>query len=168
MTHAELERDFDKTNEFLYRFALSILKNPEDAEDVVQETWVKATDFNFDSKKGSIKGVLGTICKRMCIDIIRHRKYIHYYGNVSYDEKLDRSIDAHIEQDVMVKVTSERIKIFLKDKPELLKIFEKIMEGYFLVDILEMRHSTVRGRASMLRKILREQLNKKLENIDRR
>ncbi|MEQ1822018.1 MAG: RNA polymerase sigma factor [Fimbriimonadaceae bacterium] len=59
----------------LYAMAYRILRNPEDAVDAVQETFIKAYKAigAFDSQR-PIKPWLCRICGNCCIDIVRGRK----------------------------------------------------------------------------------------------
>lgn len=59
----------------LYNIAKRMLRNSEDANDAVQETFIKALRSlpDFDSKR-PIKPWLSRICSNCCVDILRERK----------------------------------------------------------------------------------------------
>jgi len=58
----------------LYRFALSILRSPQQAEDVVQETFVKLLTGKFSSPTpGKEKAWLFKVARNLCFDILRKR-----------------------------------------------------------------------------------------------
>lgn len=58
----------------LYRFALSLLRSPEQAEDVLQETFVKLLTGKFSSPTpGKEKAWLYKVARNMCMDILRKR-----------------------------------------------------------------------------------------------
>ena len=118
----QIEDDFKKYDKFLYRFAYSILKNDQDAKDVVQETWIKVCHHinSFDPNKGaSYKGWLGTICKRLCFDVLRRRKTHNYFGHLQFNESFAKhGVDANIEESAIYNETQKEMeKIFLKRKP---------------------------------------------------
>ena len=65
----------DMYRPMLWSLALRILRNPEDANDAVQDTFVKALkaigDFDTDRP---LKPWLCRICSNCCMDAMRHRK----------------------------------------------------------------------------------------------
>ena len=58
----------------IYRFALSILKSPQQAEDVLQETFVKLLTGKFACPTpGKEKAWLYKVARNLCMDILRKR-----------------------------------------------------------------------------------------------
>lgn len=58
----------------LYRFALSLLRSPEQAEDVLQETFVKLLCGKFSCPTpGKEKAWLYKVARNLCMDILRNR-----------------------------------------------------------------------------------------------
>lgn len=58
----------------IYRFALSILRSPQQAEDVLQETFVKLLSGKFSSPTpGREKAWLFKVARNLCYDILRRR-----------------------------------------------------------------------------------------------
>ena len=58
----------------IYRFALSILKSPQQAEDVLQETFVKLLTGKFSCPTpGKEKTWLYKVARNLCMDILRKR-----------------------------------------------------------------------------------------------
>lgn len=58
----------------IYRFALSLLRSPEQAEDVLQETFVKLLTGRFSCPTpGKEKAWLFKVAKNLCMDILRKR-----------------------------------------------------------------------------------------------
>ena len=58
----------------LYRFALSILRDPQQAEDVLQETFVKLLSGKFSPVPGKEKAWLFRVARNRCFDILRKRE----------------------------------------------------------------------------------------------
>src|SRR4051795_4527160 len=73
---AAFEQLYDRHSSTLYALLLRILSNPEDAQEVLQETFVKAwTNARmFDSTRGSEIAWLISIARSRCIDKLRSRK----------------------------------------------------------------------------------------------
>ena len=58
----------------IYRFALSLLRSPEQAEDVLQETFVKLLTGKFSfPTPGKEKAWLYKVARNLCMDILRQR-----------------------------------------------------------------------------------------------
>ena len=58
----------------IFRFALSLLRNPQQAEDVLQETFVKLLTGKFSSPTpGKEKAWLYKVARNLCMDILRKR-----------------------------------------------------------------------------------------------
>lgn len=59
----------------VYRFALSILRSPQDAEDVTQETFLRAVkDGALRFRPGKERAFLYTVAKNLCTDMLRDRR----------------------------------------------------------------------------------------------
>ena len=103
----ELENNFEKIYQTyfmeVYSYVMTLLKNPEQAEEITQETFYKAI-----KSKSSYRGEAGeltwlcAIAKNLCMDIFRKK-----YENVELDEKTPDCID--IERMMMDKAVSLQI-----------------------------------------------------------
>lgn len=82
----EFARLVDETSALIYRLALKMLDNPQDAEDVLQETYIKAYRSlkGFDGRS-SLSTWLYRIATNEALMLLRRRKSIE----VSIDEPLD-------------------------------------------------------------------------------
>lgn len=59
----------------IYRFALSLLHDPQQAEDVLQETFVKLLSGKFSCPTpGKEKAWLFKVARNLCMDILRQRR----------------------------------------------------------------------------------------------
>ena len=65
------------TAQSIYAYALSILKNPEDAEDVLQDTFLKIRSAaHLYKPQGKLLAWILTISKNLCMMKLRRRKYL--------------------------------------------------------------------------------------------
>ena len=58
----------------IYRFALSVLKDPHLAEDVLQETFLKLMTGRYTHLEGKEQAWLFRVARNQCYDILRKRK----------------------------------------------------------------------------------------------
>ena len=72
MLHDEWKLIYEKYYKALYLYALSLTGNPQDAEDLLQETFVKA--FLSYEATGSIKSWLIVVLKNEFLNLLRKRK----------------------------------------------------------------------------------------------
>ena len=59
----------------IYRYSLSILKNPSLAEDVLQETFVRLLSGRFTPQPGKEQAWLYKVAHNLCYDILRRRNW---------------------------------------------------------------------------------------------
>jgi RNA polymerase sigma factor (sigma-70 family) len=152
----------------LYRFALNIVGDPMDAEDVIQDLlikiWKRLDQFeSLDNKEAWCM----TVTRNLAIDKVRNRK-VHLHDIDDYSHIKDNSVaqDKALEDD-------ERYQNIMKlvDKlPEKQKqiVFLRDVEGYSYQEIAEMTDTTidfVKISLHRARKTLKEQLLK--QNIKR-
>jgi RNA polymerase sigma-70 factor (ECF subfamily) len=70
---AELARDFDRSRKHLQVVASRMLGSADDADDAVQETWLRASHADT-SAVANVTGWLTTIVGRVCLDMLRARQ----------------------------------------------------------------------------------------------
>jgi RNA polymerase sigma-70 factor (ECF subfamily) len=70
---AELARDFDRSRKHLQVVASRMLGSADDADDAVQETWLRASHADT-SAVANLTGWLTTIVGRVCLDMLRARQ----------------------------------------------------------------------------------------------
>lgn len=64
---------FQRYKNYVYRKALIYTKNHHDAEDIVQETFIKAFEYHYQLME-KIQAWLNVIAQRTAIDLIRKQK----------------------------------------------------------------------------------------------
>jgi len=148
-------------NTKLYGFALRILNDTPEAEDIVQEVFIKLWNMRkkLDSYK-NIEALAMSMTKNLCIDKIRRRKTIkleekHYNNNNNINEK--NNSDNIIEQNKLIS----KIHIAIKELPEQQHIIIQLkdIEGYDyeeISQIMQMNINSIRVCISRARKKLRE------------
>ncbi|NTW56580.1 MAG: sigma-70 family RNA polymerase sigma factor [Chlorobiaceae bacterium] len=154
----------------LYNYALHLTMNPDDAEDLVQETYLKAYRF-FNSFER------GTNCKAWLFKILKNN-YINSFrknskepGKVDYDlikdfyhSIKDTRIDtSEADSDYFHTLLPEEVYLALQSLPEEFREVIQLcdIEGFTYEEIANMVESpigTVRSRLYRGRKLLRAQL----------
>jgi RNA polymerase sigma-70 factor (ECF subfamily) len=78
---------YDKYSSAVYRAAFAYCRNAADAEDIVQETFIKRfrTDIDFPDDKAE-KAWLMKVAANKCRDMLRSARYRHFYSSVPLDE----------------------------------------------------------------------------------
>lgn len=97
-----IEEWYEKYSAGIYRYSLMILGNPHSAEDILQETFIKALKtFNLPKNPQKIRAWLYTIARNCCYDFLRQKKkeeisnteyqkaYSPFFQNTSEVEFLD-------------------------------------------------------------------------------
>ena len=59
----------------IYRHALYLLNNPDDAKDVTQETFIKAWNSNAELRLETVQSWLLKCANNLCIDLLRRRRF---------------------------------------------------------------------------------------------
>jgi RNA polymerase sigma-70 factor (ECF subfamily) len=176
LTREEIEKQMDFQKEAmvhidsLYNFALRMTGDPEEANDLVQETYMKAYRF-FDSFEK------GTNCKAWLFRILKN-SYINKYrkeskepDKIDYDEIKEfyhsvkhSSLDSNDMQEKMFgELLDDEVARALESLPEDFKEVVQLcdIEGFTYEEIANMVDcpiGTVRSRLHRGRKILREKL----------
>ena len=114
---------FDKYGERIYRFSIGYLKNEHDAEEIVQEVFLKLWNVREEiSFEKSFDAFVFTIAKNAILNTIRKAKseqlYLNYAKlypskNVLLDEELDFNELNKAYQNAIDQLSPRRKKIFL-------------------------------------------------------
>lgn len=116
MTAGSFKQAYFSLHPKLYRIAYAILKNAEDAEDIIQDTYCKLWDDReklVDIQKPEAYCV--TLVKHLCIDYLRSPKAAQNNNNI---DDYDFSDNATVENDIENKETIKRIKSIIHSLPE--------------------------------------------------
>ena len=150
----------------LYRMAFRLMNNREEAEDIVQEVYVKLWGMRNDdlNKYNSIEALSIRITRNLCLDQLRRRKVNQ---NALKAEKLkEESYSVTPVEDLEKKEEIELIHTLIAALPEPQRslVYLRHLEGKEYEEISEMVNmnvNTIRVSISRARKQMREMLEKK-------
>lgn len=90
MTREEFDKYVRQMSRMLYMYAYRFVNNREEAEDVVQEVFVKMWNMGQKlDRYDSIEALATTMTKNYCIDILRKQKHlsdVNVIGQLSYEK----------------------------------------------------------------------------------
>ena len=117
MTAGEFKQVYFSLHPRLYRVAFTILKNAEDAEDIIQDAYCKLWDTReklVDIQKPEAYCV--TLVKHLCMDSLRSPKTVLNDYNIEEYDFPDYSANA--ENEMESKETITKIKSIINSLPE--------------------------------------------------
>ncbi len=164
MTRADFNDLVRQLNRNLYGYAFRILRNQEEAEDAVQEVFIKL--WNMGSKLdeyNSIGALATTMIKNFCIDQIRKKKHFIQDENEQQDFQNRENVSPY---ELMERRESEDIlHHIIEQLPDIYKnaIRLREIEGLSyeeIADKTEQNINTLRVTLSRARKMIREEFNK--------
>ncbi len=174
---ADKERFIDETNEYmpaLYSAALRMTRNPQDAEDLVQETYLKAFRAYERFEEGTnLKAWLYKILTNTYINIYRAKQRKPDETELDEVEELylyrrlgqsQNNLGKSAEDVVLLGLTDEEVKSAIESLPEQFRIavFLADVEGFSyqeISDITEVPIGTVMSRIHRGRKTLEKLLH---------
>ena len=164
MTRADFNDLVRQHSRNLYGYAFRILRNQEEAEDAVQEVFIKLWNMGdkLDSYN-SIGALATTMTKNICIDLLRKRKNI---GKEDYEELGFISADISSPYELLESRESGDILFHIINQlPSIYKdvIESKEIEGLTyeeIADKTKQNINTIRVNLSRARKMIREEFNK--------
>ncbi len=145
----------------LFRFALSFLSNREEAEDAVQEVYLKMWDMRNDlGKYKSTEALMMTITRNHCLDKLKVKKNKAYSLNVEHTNHSSENVQEMAEHSDLVS----RVKRVILKLPEQQKTIVHLrdIEGYEFEEIMKITGydlNYVRVNLSRGRKKIRETIN---------
>lgn len=146
----------------LFRFAKQLLRSREEAEDTVQEVYIKLWDRKQSLKSyRSIEAFAMTVTKNLCLDKLKSKRNTAVHMTeyeVKYEEK-------EPDQKAELKDAVDFVEKIIDQLPDLQKMVIRLkdIEGYEFEEIsrmLEMNINAVRVNLSRARKKVRDELIK--------
>ena len=126
MLHDEWKLIYETYSKALYLYALSLTGNPQDAEDLLQETFVKA--FLSYESTGSIKSWLIIVLRNEFYNLMRKRKREVYEDTTSY--LADKVSDESDVLDTLIQ-NEERKQLYLAIRKLPVSMREILMESIY-------------------------------------
>jgi RNA polymerase sigma factor (sigma-70 family) len=164
MSRPDFDNLIQQLGRKLYGFAFRILRNQEEAEDVVQEVFIRLWKMGqkLDEYK-SVDALATTMTKNYCIDIIRKQK--HNYGEDFSISDYPGSTSTSPHDAMVNRETGEILNRIIGDLPELFRIVVKLrdIDGDSYEEIsrkTKQNINTLRVTLSRARKIIRDEYNK--------
>jgi RNA polymerase sigma factor (sigma-70 family) len=164
MTRADFNDLVRQLNRKLYGFAFRILRNQEEAEDAVQEIFIKL--WNLGKKLdeyNSIDALAATMIKNHCIDQLRkNRHFVHEEQNNLIFQNIDDAspyiLMENRESDDILHHIIDQLPVIYKDVIKLREIEGLSYEE--IADKTEQNINTLRVTLSRARKMIRDEFNK--------
>jgi RNA polymerase sigma factor (sigma-70 family) len=164
MTRKDFEHLIQLQSRRLYGFAFRMLQSQEEAEDVVQEVFIKLWNMGnkLDQYK-SIDALATTMTKNYCIDMLRKQKHTVIVVNDINDYQNKISPSPHEEMEN--RESGEILHMIIDGLPEAFKVVIRLrdMEGASFEEIAERTDqniNTLRVTLSRARKMIRDKYNK--------
>jgi RNA polymerase sigma factor (sigma-70 family) len=164
MTRSEFDHLIQQQSRRLYGFAFRILRSQEEAEDVVQEIFIKLWKMGdkLDEYK-SIDALATAMTKNYCIDLIRKQKH-DYKGEFSIIDLHNLTSPSPQEQ-MENRESGEILNMIIAGLPETYSLVIKLrdIDGISYEEIAEKTEqniNTLRVTLSRARKIIRDEYKK--------
>lgn len=147
-----LERIYDQYSEMLFRLSYSMLQSREDAEDVLQDVFVKilSRPFDFNSAEHE-RAWLVRVTLNRCHDVLRKKKIRRYTPLEDIVSLPAEEKDMSILREVQALPSDKREVVLLR-----------YFEDFSVQEIAEILHitpSAVKMRLARARELLKEILN---------
>jgi RNA polymerase sigma-70 factor (ECF subfamily) len=161
MTTEEFKSRLLPAKNKLYRFAFSLLSNREEAEDAVQEVYLKMWDMRNDlGQYKSTEALMMTITRNHCLDKLKVKKNKAYSLNTEYNKSTTDDVQKKTEQSDLI----QKVKMVMQKLPEQQRTIVHLrdVEGYDYDEILKItgyEMNYVRVNLSRGRKKIRETIN---------
>ncbi|MBK7710226.1 MAG: sigma-70 family RNA polymerase sigma factor [Bacteroidales bacterium] len=164
MTRTEFDDLIQQQSRKLYGFAFRILRNQEEAEDVVQEIFIKLWKMGekLDDYR-SVDALATAMTKNYCIDLLRKQKH-NFRGEVNINDYQNLTSPSPHEQ-MENRESGEILNTIIAGLPEIYRVVIRMreIEGISYEEIAEKTDqniNTLRGTLSRARKIIRDEYKK--------
>ena len=164
MTRKEFETDILPLSRTLYRYAFRFLSNKEDAEDAVQEIFLKLWKMRDKlSDYRNIQAFTITMTRNHCLDRLRRKKIDYIIDNGNDDIRTsDMNFETRMENSEKFRIILEIIETLPENYRSVIQLRD--IEGYEyeeLAEKLDLDISNLRVTLSRARKMVRDKIKKK-------
>lgn len=158
----------------LYGYALYFLRNRDDADDVVQETFIRLWNSWHEIDQKKVKGWLMKVNHNLCIDYARRRNLtIHRFSSVYSDPFLDLQDESHEANPEHAYQLSETQKLLLESldtlpdptKSMMLMHYFQGMKLTEISEIMDLNLNTVKVTVLRGRKQLKRMMEKHFPEV---
>lgn len=153
----------EKYGDELYRYVYHMVRDKEDAQDIVQEVFIKMLSITSLDNIKNIKSYIYKLTYNYTVDFLRRKnrfKFIRmtFEGNTlsAEQEYLNRNLNPHIEKALNALNYEERTIFLLRTLEE--------MDYASMAEILDLKEATVRKKHERARKKLKTFLKGKKES----
>jgi RNA polymerase sigma-70 factor, ECF subfamily len=164
MTRKNFDHLIQQQSLKLYGSAFRILRNREEAEDVVQEVFIKLWNMKdkLDEYK-SIDALVITMTRNYCLDLLRKQKH-NFKGDYNFNEYHNLKSPSPEDQ-FENRESGEILNMIIADLPETYKVVIKLrdIDGISYEEIAEKTEqniNTLRVTLSRARKLIRDEYKK--------
>ena len=163
MTQIEFSHMVQKESHPLRNYAYQLTRNIEDANDLVQETMLKAFTYHSKFAEGTnLKGWLYTIMKNSFINnyrrIVKRNTFIDTTDNSFYLDNVSQSIENSAERKFMMQDMEAAIESLPYDLKKTFSMNYKGFKYHEIAEILNIPIGTVKTRIFVARRQLRKKL----------
>lgn len=163
MTQLEFSSLVQKEGNPLRNYALQLTRNSEDANDLVQETMLKAFTYHNKFAEGTnLKGWLYTIMKNSFINnyrrLVKRKTFIDTTENSFYLDSISNSTDNAGEKKFMMRDMEAAIESLPYDLKKTFTMNHKGFKYHEIAEILNIPIGTVKTRIFVARRLLRKKL----------
>ena len=150
----------------LFRFALRLMRNREEAEDVVQEVMLKIWSMRFDLRKyESVEALMMTITRNQCLDRLKMKKNKAVSLVFDVGENVDDNPYRYSERRDMVKTVMNIVDRLPEQQRTIIQLRD--VEAYSFEEMTEITgfdQNYIRVNLSRARKKIRETIEKLQKN----
>lgn len=164
MTRKEFENDILPLSRTLYRFAFRFLATKEEAEDAVQEIFLKLWKMRDKLPEyNSIRAFTMTMTRNYCLDRLRKRK-LEFFDDTRIDDTRTSymNLEDRLENMEKFRIVTNIIDSIPENYRSVIQLHD--IDGYEyeeIADKLKIEVSNLRVILSRARKMVREKLKKK-------
>ena len=163
MTQYEFSHMVQKETSPLRSYAYQLTRNVEDANDLVQETMLKAFTYHTKFAEGTnLKGWLYTIMKNSFINnyrrLLKRNTIIDTTDNTYYLDSPSASVDNNAERKFMMRDMEAAITTLPQDLKKTFTMNYKGFKYHEIAEILNIPIGTVKTRIFVAHRMLRKKL----------
>lgn len=143
---------FEKYHTAIYRYCLKFLGDKELAKDAFQDTFMKMFEHRFEFKSDNFGAWLYTICRNVCLNMIRGQKKNELFDEITHSNYNQNSIDVGLNEQI-----NKALSMLPLQLKEVLVLREYNDLSYQeIADILGIELSLVKIRIHRARNLLRK------------